>query len=579
MAAASASVQRPRVCVIGAGAAGLTTLKQLQDVGITNVECFEKEDDIGGIFHYGAQKNGVYDNAVLTISNYMMAFSDMPPEGHRFHWHHSEYKAYLREYARRFDLLRHVTFNTMVHCLEGEPGRWHVVVQNAAGELQDKGIFDAVAVCSGAHQAINQPQFPGWDSFTGEVTHSSSYKNSAPFAGKDCVVVGLGESGADIVREISEVANTTVLALRSFPYLIPRLARPFHKNPFGCPSDAFTSHLRHDLLLVPMCHYQRIKHFINRLMCTLAALLFLLFPFLGTGWGSTDVEKDAFNQDASAGFVDKDTPYSPLAATLIYNWCNRSGQQEHGQKFACKNVMFVENVVNGRIRTIDCGIQRLEGNFVVFNDGSRVKCDCLVMCTGYKDVFPFLKGTVGSTDTPLCVPDGNVRRLYKHIFHPQVGSSMAWIGFVRPSTGGIPACAEMAARYFALLQAGLRMLPKDLAILTQKDFELDTRYFCLSPDVKTLVGYKDWMDSMAELVGCEVQLWRYVLRPKLFVRLCVGSLISCQYRLRGPGRNPELAAATILRVPVGATPWQSVDEVRRTWVRHLGLRRMWPADE
>ncbi|CAE8623611.1 unnamed protein product, partial [Polarella glacialis] len=409
------------------------------------------------------------------------------------------------------------------------------------------------------------------------VSHSSSYKNNLPFAGKDCVVVGLGESGADVVREISEVANSTVLAMRSFPYLIPRLARPFHSNPLGCPSDAFTSHLRHDLLLVPMCHYQKLKHLISRIMCTLAAILYLIFPFLGVGGSSS--EKDAFNQDASAGFIDKDTPYSPLAATLIYQWCNRSGQQEHGQKFACKNVMFVEHIVKGRIQPNPSGIQRLDGEYVVFNDSSRVRCDCLIFCTGYRDVFSFLKGNVGSTSVALAVPDGNVRRLYKHVIHPHIGKSMAWIGFVRPTTGGIPPCAEMAARYWALLLTGRKDLPRSMAEVTAKDYELDTRYYKLSPDVKTLVGYKDWMDGMAELVGCEVRLWRCVFRPKLFVRLCLGSLLPSQYRLEGPCSLPELAAATVLSVPVAATSWQSIDEARRTWIRHMGISKLWAGDE
>eukprot|EP00931_Biecheleriopsis_adriatica_P060950 TRINITY_DN3661_c0_g2_i1.p1 TRINITY_DN3661_c0_g2~~TRINITY_DN3661_c0_g2_i1.p1 ORF type:complete len:585 (-),score=94.66 TRINITY_DN3661_c0_g2_i1:164-1918(-) len=575
MSATADCIKGPRVCVIGAGAAGLTTMKQLKDVGITDMDCFEKEFDVGGIFHYGLHKNGVYDNAVLTISNYLMAFSDMPPAGHRYHWHHSEYKDYLEEYARRFHLKEHIYFGTTVREVAGEPGRWQVKVEQEDGTVIDR-LYDAVAVCSGAHQAINQPSLPGLDTFTGEVVHSSAYKNNAPFAGKDCVVVGLGESGADIVREISEVARSTVLALRSYPYLIPRLARPFHENPFGCPSDAFTSHLRHDLLNVPRSRHRRFKHFVRRLMFSLAALLFLIFPCLGRG--REKPKKDAFNQDASKVFLDKETPEDKLSSVLIYSWCNRSGQQEHGQKFACKNVTFVKQVVDGRIQTNDSGIVRIDGGFVVFGSGARVKCDCLVMCTGYRDVFPFLKGNVGRSTTPLAVPEGNVRRLYKHIFHPDVGASLAFIGFVRPTTGGIPPCAEMAARYFALVLSGQRQLPRNLAELTRAECELDTKYYRLSPDVKTLVGYKDWMDSMAELVGCEVKLMRYVLRPRLFVRLCLGSLLPSQYRLRGPGKLPELSMATILSVPVAATPSQSAGEAWRSWLRHLGIRPLFAGD-
>jgi len=566
-----------RVCVIGAGAGGLTTIKQLRDHKITNIDCFEKDSDVGGIFNYGKGKNGVYDNATLTISNYLMAFSDFPPKGHRFHWHHTEYKEYLQQYARAFGLEKHISLSTKVLTIEGEPGRWHVVVEGADGKAVDKGFYDYVAVCSGTHQAANQPKIPGLETFTGRVMHSSSYKNNADFVGMDCVCVGLGESGADIVREVSDVANSTVLALRSFPYLIPRLIRPFHDNPLGCPSDAFTSHLRHDLLIVPMRHYRKFTHFLNRLMCTLAALMYFLMPWLGRD--SKPEEKDAFNQDMSAGFIDLRTPYSPMVAKLIYNFCNLSGQQERGQKFACKNVMFVPNIVQGKIATNVSGIKCVEEGCVVFNDGSRARCNCIIFCTGYRDEFPFLKGNIGNTGVALAVPEGNVRRLYKHVFHPDVGASMAWIGFVRPSTGGIPACAEMSARYFALLVAGDRTLPKNIAEVTAADFELDTRYFCLSADVKTLVGYKDWMDSMAELVGCEVKLWKYLLHPRLFVRLCVGSLVPSQYRLSGPGSLPVLSKATILSLPVAASRGQTLDEAWRSWLRHLRLKRMWANDE
>lgn len=568
-----------RVCVIGAGAAGLTTIKQLKDVGISSIECFEKDDDIGGIFHYGKDKNGVYDNAVLTISNYLMAFSDMPPTGHRYHWHHTEYQAYLREYAARFDLLRHITLRTSVLILEGGPGAWHVVVQNAAGETIDKGLYDAVAVCSGAHQAVNWPNIPGLASFPGTIIHSSAYKNNEPFRGKDCVCVGMGESGADVVREISDVASSTVLALRSFPYLIPRLARPFHQNPLGCSSDAFTSHLRHDWLLVPMSHYRRLKHFVNRLVTSIAAFLFILFPFLGRG--TQPCKKDAFNQDASIRYIDKDTLLSPMSAKLILSFNDLSGQQERGQKFACKNVTFVDNIVQGKIATNASGIKLVDGNTIHFQDGSRCKCDTMVLCTGYRDEFKFLKGTLAGVagSPPLAVPEGNVRRLFKHVFHPDIGKTMAWIGFVRPSTGGIPVCAEMAARYFALLLAGQRELPKDIVVRIMKDYELDTRVFCLSPDVKTLVGYKDWMDSMAELVGCEVRLWRYLLQPTLLVHLGIGSLLPSQYRLAGPCASPELAKATILSVPVAVTRRQSATEAYKVWLRYLNPRYLFSGED
>eukprot|EP00894_Picocystis_sp_ML_P002211 jgi/Pico_ML_1/52728/g3394.t1 len=86
--------KRLRVAVIGAGASGLTTIKQLKDDGILPI-CLEKEQDIGGVFYWAPHKNGVYDNTTLTISNALMSFSDFT-EKQRYFMHHSEYLDYLR---------------------------------------------------------------------------------------------------------------------------------------------------------------------------------------------------------------------------------------------------------------------------------------------------------------------------------------------------------------------------------------------------------------------------------------------------------------------------------------------------
>lgn len=190
-------------------------------------------------------------------------------------------------------------------------------------------------------------------------------------------------------------------------------------------------------------------------------------------------------------------------------------------------------------------------------------------CTGYRDNFHFLKGNVGDTGVPLTAPDGNIRKLFKHIFHPGIGASMAWIGFVRPSTGGIPACSELAARYFAQLMAGKKQLPKNYKEITDRDYEIDTKYFALSGDLNTVTNYKMWAEEMANLIGCSVQLWRYILQPRLFIHICLGSYLPSQFRLRGPNALPELSKKTILSQPVAQTPVEVMFENMFVWRRYL----------
>lgn len=103
------------ICVIGAGPSGLCTLKELLEEGHT-VKCFEKYSKEGGAFYRSLNKGGVYDSTILTISNYHMAFSSLPPEqgeGRRF-WTNDEYSTYLRRFANHFSLFEHIHFNTEV---------------------------------------------------------------------------------------------------------------------------------------------------------------------------------------------------------------------------------------------------------------------------------------------------------------------------------------------------------------------------------------------------------------------------------------------------------------------------------
>ena len=147
--------------------------------------------------------------------------------------------------------------------------------------------------------------------------------------------------------------------------------------------------------------------------------------------------------------------------------------------------MFMENVVRGRIVPNPSGIEGVSGREVIFRDGQRVKCDCLIFCTGYRDVFPFLDA-IGDTDMPLSVPENDVRNLFKHVFHPEApGPSrlesakemrggqehgLHWLrtafhgwhscaSEVKAGYSGPEVCAEMAARYFALLLSSEKDLP------------------------------------------------------------------------------------------------------------------------
>ena len=66
------------------------------------------------------------------------------------------------------------------------------------------------------------PSWPGMEAFVGPILHSSVYRNPAPFAGKRVLVVGYGNSGAEIALDLSEAGVDVTLSVRSPVNVVPR---------------------------------------------------------------------------------------------------------------------------------------------------------------------------------------------------------------------------------------------------------------------------------------------------------------------------------------------------------------------
>ena len=135
---------------------------------------------------------------------------------------------------------------------------------------------------------------------------------------------------------------------------------------------------------------------------------------------------------------------------------------------------------------------------------------------------------------------------------PDAGSSLALIGWARPSVGGIPACSEMQSRYFALLCSGKRQLPGKARLqkLIEREAKIENESFRLSYTIRTLVDYVGYVTSMAELIGCKPSKLMLLTQPKLLSRYWFGSLVSNHFRLSGPGKQTEMSKEVIMRLPI-----------------------------
>ena len=211
-----------KVAVIGAGAAGLVSARELIRCG-HEITVFEQSERVGGIWVYEAEPeddllglspsnavfSSLYDSLRTNLPRDLMAFQDYTFDssgGGDDYWqrypHHSKVLEYLENFAKDFDLLRYIKFSETVVSMVSENEAWLV-----ATESGHQDIFDPVMICNGHYSRPRVPHIPGIDKFTGLTIHSHNYRNNDQFAGKRVAVFGAAASGIDIAWEISQVAT------------------------------------------------------------------------------------------------------------------------------------------------------------------------------------------------------------------------------------------------------------------------------------------------------------------------------------------------------------------------------------
>jgi dimethylaniline monooxygenase (N-oxide forming) len=144
--------------------------------------------------------------------------------------------------------------------------------------------------------------------------------------------------------------------------------------------------------------------------------------------------------------------------------------------------------------------------------------------------------------------------MYKHMFHPDYGKKIAWIGWARPGFGSQFPIMEMQARYAALIFNEKMSLPAaiDMHATIDADFKIYREQFEENADrIRSLVDYHGYMNGMARILGCYPPIMEYFLtRPRLWLHLMYGPTKATQFRLRGPGKKVKLAHEIIRKLPV-----------------------------
>ena len=214
-----------RVCVIGAGAGGLSMARALRRHGI-DYDHFERHEDVGGVWDQRNPGGPMYDSAHMISSKTKSAFKGFPmPAEYPDYPGHRLILAYLRSFAEAYDLRDTIRFGVSVDSAIKDGERWNVTLSD--GTVKH---YDGVVAATGLAWHPRMPDYPG--KFTGEMIHSSKYKSLDLFKGKRVLVIGAGNSGTDIATDAARVAEKAFLSMRRAYHFIP-------KHIFGMPADVF----------------------------------------------------------------------------------------------------------------------------------------------------------------------------------------------------------------------------------------------------------------------------------------------------------------------------------------------------
>jgi NADPH-dependent 2,4-dienoyl-CoA reductase/sulfur reductase-like enzyme len=319
------------VVVVGAGQAGIASALALKDAGLSAV-VLDEADQVASSWR------SRYDGLRL---NTWRRFSHLPsrpyPKGTPAFPSRDQVIEHLERHAGEDGM--ELRLGTRVERIERVDGAW--VVHTSAGELR----VPQVIVATGLEQTPVVPDWPGRETFRGELIHSSEYPNPGPFQGRRVLVVGPGCSGMEIAHELAQGGAAKVwLAVRTPPNILLR------QGPGPVPGDLIATWLWH----LPTAVADRIARFASRM--DLGDLSQYGLPQPETG-----VFTDVRARDKVPSIVDEGV---------------------------------IEAIKEGRVQVV-AAVAELGSTWVGLADGARIEPESVICATGHRRTLEPLVGHLG----------------------------------------------------------------------------------------------------------------------------------------------------------------------------------------
>ncbi len=322
-------VDETDIAIVGAGSAGLATAALLQEQGLRPLVLEAGPEP-------GAAWRERYDRLRLHTPRLLSGLPGLRMPRRFGRWvARDDLIEYLHAYVAAHTL--DVRTGTRVTRIDRDGDGWRL--DTAQGPLR----AGAVIVATGYNGAPFIPDWPGLDAFAGKLVHSSEYRNPEPYRGRDVLVVGAGNSGAEIAHDVADGgAKSSMLSVRTPPQIVRRATA-------GIPAQ-----------LIGMAIKRMPPHWVDPISKT---------------------QRKLSIPDLSAQGLPR--PEQGIRTSFIATGTT-----------PILDVGIVDAVRHGRVRVV-AAVESIDGADVVLADGSRVTPDVVIAATGFRAGLDALVGHLG----------------------------------------------------------------------------------------------------------------------------------------------------------------------------------------
>jgi cation diffusion facilitator CzcD-associated flavoprotein CzcO len=242
---------------------------------------------------------------------------------------------YLRRYAAHHEL--EVRTSTAVERVDRANNGW---VVNTTGRTIEA---ERVVIATGQSNVPFLPDWPG--EFAGDLIHSAAYRNPEPYRGRRVLVVGTGNSGAEIGVDLAEGgAGEVLVSVRTPPAIVRR-------DTLGIPSQ-------------------------------LLGIASMRMPTSAVDRIASGIRRVAIPDLAPYGLAAPERPFSEFLRRRV---------------IPVVDVGFASAVRTGRVRIVGA-LERFEDGAAVLADGGRIEVDAVVAATGFRTGLERLVGHLDLLD-------------------------------------------------------------------------------------------------------------------------------------------------------------------------------------